>query len=163
MLLLVQELLMIHVKTDEPLWNYADKENFFVVPTTTYIRKDGVLALVSPVAKDALSKFPQLAKRWGYMMSMGVIPTYRSGAVNLIGLADRAHYASKPDKDTIEASLYALNERADNSPGFIFYLYEPLGGWEYLNTHLDILKCGNIVLLEPIKEMEHETDLRELR
>lgn len=136
-------------KTDEDFWEYASKETFLVVPITEHVRKDGGLVVVDEFAKEAAEKYPDLQKRWGYFISNNVAtPTYRRMEVNLIGLPDRSHYASKPNLETVESSLYLLKEVCEENPQYIFYLYGELGGEEFRDSHERILTGERIILLE---------------
>lgn len=136
-------------KTDEDFWEYAAKDTFLVVPITEHVRKDGGLVLVDDFAKEASTKYPDLQKRWGYFLSNNVSsPTYRRMNVNLLGLPDRSHYASKPNPETVESSLYLLKEVCEENPVYLFYLYGELGGAEFREMHERILTNERIILLE---------------
>lgn len=140
---------MIVVKTDESIWEYSGRENFFVVPITSHVRKDGGLVLTNELAKEAAEKFPDLQKRWGYFIKNNVSsPTYRRAAINLIGVIEREHYASRPSEEVIEPNLYLLKEVCENNPNYIFYLSSPVGGDEFLELNKRILSDERFVLLE---------------
>jgi hypothetical protein len=140
-----------HIRTDENIWEYVGAENFFVLPITSFVRADGGLALVHPFSKEVSGRFPDLQKRWGYFITSGVVPpTYRTSTVNFIGLPDREHYASKINPEILEGSLYLLNEKSKDNPDVLFYLVEPLGGWNHLEEHKCILTSERIILLERV-------------
>lgn len=144
---------MREFKTDESLWDYADKENFLVIPITSYVRKDGSLVLTNELAKEAAEKFADLQKRWGYFIENGVsLPTYRRANMNLMGIVERKHYASKPDKETVEEGLYLLNEASSENPSYVFYMYGLIGGEEFRDSHEKILTNERIILLEREKD-----------
>lgn len=146
---------MLHIKTDEPFWEYSGKENFLVLPITKHVRKDGGLVFVSEESKEASERFPDLQKVWGYFVGSGVqAPTYRRSNVNLIGAIERNHYASNPDEETIEQSLYLLKETSDNNPTYLFYLHGPLGGDRFLDLHKRILSNDRFIVLERIENVE---------
>lgn len=140
---------MRKIKTDESIWEYAGKENFFVIPITTHIRKDGALVLTDELAKEAAEKFPDLQKRWGYFIQNNVFsPTYRRASINLIGVIEREHYASRPSEETVEQNLYLLKEVCENNPSYVFYLRTPIGGEEFEELNFRVLSDDRFILLE---------------
>jgi hypothetical protein len=146
---------MLHIKTDETFWNYSGKENFLVLPITTHVRKDGGLVFVREEAKEAAEKFPDLQKVWGYFIKSGVqTPTYRRSNINLIGAIERKHYASNPDEEVVEQSLYLLKETSDNNPGYLFYLQQPLGGDDFYELNKRVLSTDRFILLERVPHVE---------
>lgn len=146
---------MLHIKTDESIWEYSGKENFIVLPITKHVRKDGGLVFVNDETKEASEKFPDLQKVWGYFVEKGVhVPTYRRSNLNLIGAVDRNHYASNPDEETVEQSLYLLKETSDNNPNYLFYLQGPLGGDKFSELNYKILNSDRFILLERVENVE---------
>lgn len=149
---------MIRVRTDEPFWEYAGKDNFLVLPITSHIRKDGGVTFVDPIAKEAAEKYPDLQKRWGYFLSHGVaVPLYRSKTVNLAGIPIRNHYASKVDSEMVETGLYLLQETAMANPTYLFYL-QPLS--EDIELHARILDLDRIILLEEVRDGDAAASLQ---
>lgn len=146
------------VKTKESIWGYVGRDNFLVVPINTFIRKDGGLALSSPLAKEAEEKFPNLSGRWGYLIKNGVLmPTHRSSDFCLVGVMEREHYASKSNPLVITDSLSLLNETSLDNPEHIYYLSGYLGGEEFSQMHETMLTSDRIVILLPEdSEESHE-------
>lgn len=146
---------MLQVKTDESFWNYSGQENFLVIPITSYIRKDGNLVLVSDEGKEAATQFQDLQKVWGYLVGRGVpLPTLRRRGVNLVGVMDREHYASNPNKDFLETSLYLLREMSESNPNYLFYLLGPLGGKGFEELNSRILNTDRFISLERTVNVE---------
>lgn len=133
---------------NQSIWDYKGKDNFIVVPITGFVRKDGALSFVHPLAKRADEDFPKLSLKWGWMTSNGVLtPVHRTSEVNLIGMKDRDHYASAPDEEVIRDSLLTLNEVSWNNSSYVFYLDGFLGGEDFAQLHKDVLTSDRIVVL----------------
>ncbi len=136
---------MLTVKTDESFWTYSGQNNFLVIPITRYLRQDGYITLIDPIAKEAEQLHPPLRRIWGYLVDAGIkLPVYSRGIYNLVGAATRHHYASKPDQEIVIESLNLLVELADSNPEYLFYLNDYLGGFKELNE--EILSDRFIVL-----------------
>lgn len=140
---------MIIAVPDEPIWEYEREDNVIVIPITKFVRKDGGVVFVEELAKSAGERYPTLANRWGWLLNNGVSnPVFRQANTNLLGLPDRKHYASKPDAELVEGSLWYLSEQAMENPKFVYYLVGPLGGEEFMDAHKEILdEATNVVLL----------------
>lgn len=132
---------------EKNIWEYAQRDNFIVIPVTGFVRKDGGIAAVHPVTKEAYELHPILPKKLGYLFSQGVTaPTHRTKSVNLIALKDREHYASKPSPEIVSESLLILNEVSLENRDYVFYLPGFLGGDEFISLHEEILLSDRIVV-----------------
>lgn len=132
---------------DKDIWEYAHRDNFIVIPVTGFVRKDGGIAAIHPVTKEAYELYPMLPKKLGYLFANGVTaPTHRTKNVNLIALKDREHYASKSIESVVSESLMILNEVSSENRDYIFYLPGFLGGEEFSKLHEEILSSDRIVV-----------------
>ena len=150
---------MQRVRPDEQytIWDYHGRENFLVIPITKFIRKDGAVTFVHPLAKQAEERFPKLSAKWGWMLSKHILgPTHRTRYMNLIGLPDREHYASQASEVCIRTSLLFLNELSWDNLNYVFYLDGYLGGEEFAPLHKELLTSDGIVVLVSHNSNEDE-------
>lgn len=142
------------IKTDEPIENYEQSDNFVVVPITLYTRKDGGLVFVHELAKLFDNKY-NLSKKWGYLVSSGIhYPVYRTDNTNLIGLPIQKHYKSAFDVELFTEGLFYLSEFASGYKDYLFYI---IG----LDDHLDIVRGTlkvehNIIYLQKVEEIKND-------
>ena len=135
------------VKPDEPVWEYAYRDNFLVIPITHYVRKDGHLVMQGDLAKEAEARHPGLAKRWGYLVKAGVeYPVHRNKDFNLIGLKVRDSHLSKFEEETITTSLLYLNDKSTSNMNYVFYLDGFLGGNRFKSLHEELLTSDRIIV-----------------
>jgi hypothetical protein len=133
---------VVIAKLENNIFEYEGENNIVLLPITRFVRKDGNLAVTSPITKLFMEKYPNLSKKWGYMIKSEIpFPAYKTSTTNLLGLANRNHYASAISLEEFEAGLWYVKEESLLKPDFIFYLQEE-----------------NFMDVEKIKEIFKETD-----
>lgn len=134
------------VKTDEPLINYSGPENLLVIPITSFVKKDGTVAIVDPQARLVAEAHPELPLVFGSLLSQGIpTPVFRNRDVNIMGVVDREHYASSISPELVVEGLMSVARSADDYRDFLVYLF-PFGGDEALSREL-LQDNINVVLL----------------
>jgi len=131
----------------DDFFEYLGPDNVLILPITGYVKKStGELSVVDPITKEAFERFPFLAKRWGYLVSIGVpYPTYRAKDMIFLGLPTKEHYAAKDDTNYVEGSLVYVADLAFEMSDKLFYLC-PLG--DDLAATLKYLEgVNNVVVL----------------
>lgn len=110
---------------ENSIFDYEGEKNTIVLPITRYVRKDGNLVAKNETTKQFFDKYSALPKKWGYMISQMVeYPTYSTSNTSLLGVPNRNHYASAPDEDIIQSSLWYLKEQALIKSDHVFYIEE---------------------------------------
>jgi hypothetical protein len=142
------------IKTDEPIQNYEQVDNFIIVPITLHTRKDGGLVFSHEIAK-MFDKNYNLSKKWGYLVNSGInYPVYRHDNTNLIGIPVQKHYKSAFDKTIFTEGLFYLSEFASGYKDYLFYI---TGLDDHLDVIRDILKIEqNIIYLQKVEEIKNE-------
>lgn len=116
---------MIIANVENSIFDYEAAKNVIVLPITRYVRKDGNLVVKNELTKHFFEKYPNLSKKWGYMISQSVeYPTYETQKTSLLGLPDRSHYASSLNEEILTASLWYLKEQALIKFDCVFYVTE---------------------------------------
>lgn len=144
---------MISVVREKDIFSYEGEKNVIVLPITSFVRKDGHLAVTNNVTKMFFDKYVNLSKKWGYMIENNVIyPSFTSSKTNLIGVVEKRHYASSVDEESIESSFWYIRENALLKSDYIFYLI-PIGKESEEKRAKEVLNnLDNVVFLK--EEME---------
>lgn len=138
---------VIIANLENTIFDYESEKNSIILPITNFVRKDGNLAVVSEVSKMFFEKYPQLSKKWGYMVSNNVpYPSYSTKNTNLIGIPNKNHYASALNHEMFNEGLWYIKEESLVKNEIIFYLIQE----DFMN--IDSIKeifneSNNVVLL----------------
>jgi hypothetical protein len=148
---------VIITNVENNLFEYEGEYNFITLPITQFVRKDGNLAIVSPTTKLFFEKYPQLPKKWGYMISNDVIyPSYTNSKTNLLGIPNKKHYASAVSEEIFKEGLWYIKEESLLKTNFVFYImYE-----DFMNEEIikEIFKeSENVVLLKESEDLNAKT------
>ncbi len=116
---------MITANFENNIFEYEGENNVVLLPITRFVRKDGNLAVTSSITKSFMEKYPNLPKKWGYMVKADIpFPSYKTSTTNLLGLANRNHYASAISEEEFESGLWYVKEESLIKPEYVFYLVE---------------------------------------
>lgn len=116
-------MLIVDLEKEKSPVDYLETHNVVVLPITKFVRKDGFLATKNDQVKSVFSRYKNMPKKWGYLLSNGVEYPYlflESGA--FLGLPDREHYASAFNSELWEASMLYLLDEAVSKPYLAYYL-----------------------------------------
>jgi hypothetical protein len=116
---------VIIAKLENNIFEYEGETNYVILPITQFVRKDGNLAIVSEVSKVFFEKYPNLSKKWGYMISQEIpYPSFTTKTTNLLGVPNKTHYASAVNEEIFEEGMWYVKEESLLKSNFIFYLIE---------------------------------------
>lgn len=143
---------MITTEIENNIFEYEGENNVILLPITRFVRKDGNLAIVSPITKLFAEKYPNLTKKWGYIINQEIpFPSYVTSVTQLIGVPNKNHYASAVDLQEFENGLWYIKEECLLKPNIIFYLqYEPF--MEETKIKEIFSEINNFVLLKKGEE-----------
>jgi hypothetical protein len=114
---------VIAATIENNIFEYEGESNTIILPITRFVRKDGNLAVTSPITKLFVEKYSNLSKKWGYMINQDIpFPSYKTSKTNLVGVANRNHYASAINLDEFEEGMWYIKEEALLKPEILYYL-----------------------------------------